>query len=950
LASDLLTPGTIFITVSNPAPGGGISNSVFFEVTTPTQSLAFTRADTDLSTSLNLPSALTVFDYRNTGDPYLAVANQRCPANINCILQHATISIALDGLGLFSQTFTAANPGSIASGDFNGDGLLDLITSSSSGISISLNSSPPGTWSLHKDYRVPSGCSSPFAVGDFNQDGHLDVALSGSSGPCVLPGNGDGTFGAPVNSASATSNTILAVGDFNGDGKLDLATFSEVTNTISILLGNGDGTFQSAAPVNFQVGPFTNRGVAADFNGDGKLDLAVNNQTSVSIFLGNGDGTLKPNVDYPAGASVGALTIGDYNGDGILDFAVTDEGPANGSVNVILGNGDGTFQSHLDFAAAFPSVAIATGEFFYNGEQGGPVGRAGFATTNPQNNTVSLFVAIPTGPVNPLPTISSFSPSSALVNSGAFTLTVNGTNFFSGSTVYFRDQPRVTTFVNATQLTAAIQAGDLGSIGAVDVYVLNPTPGGGSSIVNVFNVYSPPPTISSLNPPSAVQGGPAFTLTVNGSNFVKGAAVSFSGSSGPTTFVSSTQLTVAISAAAIASQGTINVSVGNPLGNGGNGDSSPSLPFAILPTNTQPIVGALVPATTNAGGPAFTLIVAGSGFTTGSIVTFNSRVVSSAFVSQTQLQAAIPASSIAVAGTPFVTVANPGGNPSLVTTFTVNNPFPGTSSLAPSTVSAGSAAVTVNVTGTNFNTSSTVLVGGSTRATTYVSSTSLNASLPASDFVHSGTLSISVNNPAPGGGSTSALTITVTAEDFNVNVPTPTGIVTAGQPANFNLMVVVPANTSTANAITFSALGLPLGATATFSQSGTIPAGSSGTTSMMLSITTTPHTTASLPASPSGPDRSLPVSVLWIAAFSMMLGLGMRAMRVGPRRLVPQFVLTSMLLIAAGMMACGAPGGSSSSGQQINTQTGTPAGVYPITVTATSGSGSLSTMVSLTVM
>jgi hypothetical protein len=582
-------------------------------------------------------------------------------------------------------------------------------------------------------------------------------------------------------------------------------------------------------------------------------------------------------VDYPAATSIETLTIGDYNGDGFLDLAVTDEGPANGSVNVILGNGDGTFQSHLDFAAAFPSPAIVTGEF-YNGGQGGPVGRAGFATMNPQNNTVSLFVPIPTGPVNPLPTVSSFSPSAALVNSGAFTLTVNGTNFNSSSTVYFRDQPRVTTFVTATQLTAAIQAGDLASVGAVDVSVVNPTPGGGSSIINTFNVYGPPPTISSLSPSSVVAGGPAFTLTVNGLNFVKGASVGFNGSSGPTTFVSSTQLTIAILAAAIASQNTINVSVTNPLGNGGNGETSSSLPFAILPTNTQPVVGALVPASTNAGGPAFTLTLVGSGFTAGSIVTFKSSVVSSAFVSQTQLQAAIPASAIAVAGTPFVTVANPGGNPSLVTTFTVNNPFPGASSLSPSTVAAGNAAVTLSVTGANFNTSSAVLVNGSSRATTYESSTLLSAVLPATDFGHGGTLNISVNNPAPGGGSTSALTLIV--EDFQVNVPAPTANVTAGQPANFNLMVVVPANTSTANAITFTASGLPLGATANFSPSATIPSGS-GSTAVTLTLSTTSRSSVGPDVRRPSDRRSLPLLEVWSV---LLLSLGLALLLSSPRR------------------------------------------------------------------
>ena len=203
-------------------------------------------------------------------------------------------------------------------------------------------------------------------------------------------------------------------------------------------------------------------------------------------------------------------------------------------------------------------------------------------------------------------------------------------------------------------------------------------------------------------------------------------------------------------------------------------------------------------------------------------MTFNSSVVSSAFVSATELQAAIPASAIAVAGTPFVTVANPNGPPSVVATFTVNNPVPGASSISPSSLPAGNPAATLSVTGTNFNTSSTVLVNGASRTTTFVNSTSLNAALLASDLAHSGTLNISVKNPAPGGGTTSALTFIV--EDFSLNLQTPAPPVTAGQPANFSLMIV-PANTTTSSAVTFTASGVPANAMATFSPSGTIPGG-----------------------------------------------------------------------------------------------------------------------------
>jgi hypothetical protein len=249
LASDIVSSRTVFVAVSNPAPGGGSSNPVFFEVTTPTTSLAFTRADTGfpvgVSPSIASPGALTVLDLANTGTPYLAIANHVCPDELSCVLQKASVSIASNGFQVSSQAFTGASPGSIASGDFNGDGLLDLITFSGGAFSILLNAPSLGGWSAHKDSPWPAACFPPAVLGDFNQDGRMDLALSGAlGGVCILPGNGDGTFAAPVTSDSGTYTAVRAIGDFNGDGKLDLIVSSTAPNTISILLGNGDGTFQ----------------------------------------------------------------------------------------------------------------------------------------------------------------------------------------------------------------------------------------------------------------------------------------------------------------------------------------------------------------------------------------------------------------------------------------------------------------------------------------------------------------------------------------------------------------------------------------------------------------------------------------------------------------------------------------------------------------------------------
>lgn len=109
-ASDIVVAETVFVTVSNPGPGGGISNAVFFEVTSPTNSLAYTRTDSDLpyagSSTIEEPTGLTVMDLTNTGNAYLAVANKTCPTELDCIIEEASISFAADGNKLAYQTLT----------------------------------------------------------------------------------------------------------------------------------------------------------------------------------------------------------------------------------------------------------------------------------------------------------------------------------------------------------------------------------------------------------------------------------------------------------------------------------------------------------------------------------------------------------------------------------------------------------------------------------------------------------------------------------------------------------------------------------------------------------------------------------------------------------------------------------------------------------------------------
>ena len=174
-----------------------------------------------------------------------------------------------------------------------------------------------------------------------------------------------------------------------------------------------------------------------------------------------------------------------------------------------------------------------------------------------------------------IPTITSLSPASATAGGSAFTLTVNGTGFVDGaSTVRWNGSDRATSYVSSTQLTASISAADIATAGTAGVTVLNSAPGGGISNPETFTINNPLPTITSLSPASATVGGPAFTLTVNGTDFVDGAStVRWNGSDRATTYVSSTQLTASISAADIATVGTASVTVFNSAPGGGTSNA-----------------------------------------------------------------------------------------------------------------------------------------------------------------------------------------------------------------------------------------------------------------------------------------------------------------------------------------------------------------------------------------
>ena len=223
------------------------------------------------------------------------------------------------------------------------------------------------------------------AAGDFNSDGKLDlvVANSGSNNVSVLLGNGDGTFHDPTSNGVGSTPTSLAVADFNNDGKLDLVVTTS-SNSVMVLLGNGDGTFQNAVGYGADTAPHSV--AAGDFNGDGALDLAVTNANSndVSILLGNGDGTFQTAVNYGVSNIPSSIGLGDFNGDGHADLVVANQGSNN--ISILLGNGDGTFQTAINHSAGSTPNSLAVADFNSDG-------MLDLVTANNAGNNVSVLLA-----------------------------------------------------------------------------------------------------------------------------------------------------------------------------------------------------------------------------------------------------------------------------------------------------------------------------------------------------------------------------------------------------------------------------------------------------------------------------------------------------------------------------------------------------------------------------
>jgi len=373
-----------------------------------------------------------------------------------------------------------SGPLSVAVGDFNGDGHADLVTVSNHAPATAsvLLGRGDGTFGARVDYAAGASDSFPssVAVGDFNRDGHLDLAVTEYYTPttgqvgfrrsvAVLLGRGDGTFAPPVEYPTGPGPIKVVVGDLNGDGNPDLVTSDLGSNSVSVLLGRGDGTFAPNSDYPTGGGPFglalgdlnrdgsldvvtadadghvavllgrgdgtlaprtdyvaafgldnirharPNSVAVGDFNGDGNPDVAITAAStdnggcdSVSVLLGRGDGTLAPVTPYEDNRYFEGprkVAVGDFNGDGHPDLAVADGGGAAGGASVLPGNGDGTFAPRTEYPTNGASQSVAVGDFNEDG-------RPDLALAKPGNNAVSVLLnttpaVAPAGGGNPPP-------------------------------------------------------------------------------------------------------------------------------------------------------------------------------------------------------------------------------------------------------------------------------------------------------------------------------------------------------------------------------------------------------------------------------------------------------------------------------------------------------------------------------------------------------------------
>jgi hypothetical protein len=763
-AEDIASAGTVAIHVVSPTPGGGTSNDV---------SLTIVNA-VPVITSLS-PSVVA----RGRSGFTLTVNGTGFVQGAQIAVNGATrLTTFVNNAQLTAQITTAevANVGSLNIQVINpapGGGSSNIVA-----LLIRDTNPLPRLTALSPDTVLAGGPGFTLVITGTGFSDESVVRVNGLDRQTSFVS--ETTLAAQITAADVALGGALSINVFNpapGGGTSNPLTLNvnnpvpRITNLSPDAAAAGNGPFALlVSGVNFVANSVVR------FNGiDVPTTLVTNSQLTAAIPASLiASGGVVPVVVFnppPAGGTSNAV-----------NFSITNPVPSITSINptqVIAGsgpltltiNGSGFVPNSIVRVnnADHPKIFVSANQLIATLSADDVIGGGvlhitvfNMAPGGGTSNDVTLAVN------NPVPELTQLAPNSIAVGSADFTLRLNGNGFVPGSVVQWNGQPRPTTFVSSTQLTIQLSAAELASVKSVPVAVVNPAPGGGTSNPLLFRVVSqanPTPLLLGLDPNSVIAGSAGFTLRVDGENFVPNAVVNWNGSPRPTTFINSVELQAQISAADVANQGTVIVTVTNPAPGGG---TSNSLNFIVNPPNPVPRLIGLIPTVIAAGGPGFSLTVNGTGFVPGAVVNFNGSPRQTAFFSASQLFAQLSAADVANVGTITITVTNPppGGGTSNALTLSINaiqNPVPTLTGLSPGSVIAGDPAFTLTANGLNFVPGAVVQFNGSPRPTTFVNQTQLVAQITEDDVANGGTADITVLNPVPGGGVSNTLPFPITA-------------------------------------------------------------------------------------------------------------------------------------------------------------------------------------------
>ncbi|MBF0592617.1 MAG: hypothetical protein HQL02_11075 [Nitrospirae bacterium] len=426
---------------------------------------------------------------------------------------------------------------------------------------------------------------------------------------------------------------------------------------------------------------------------------------------------------------------------------------------------------------------------------------------------------------NPVPAITSVTPSEAAIGSGDVIVTIAGSGFVSSSDVYFGGTVVSKTALTYNSITATVPSSLLQTLGQYQVKVTNPTPGGGDSNTVQFTVKNPAPAITSVTPSEAAVGSGDVVVTIAGSGFISSSDVYFGTTVVSKTAITANSITATVPGSVLQTLGQYQVKVKNPAPGGGDSNM-----FAFTVKNPAPVITGITPSEAAIGTGDVVITIAGSGFIGSSDVYFGTTVVSKTAITPNSITVTVPGSMLQTAGQYPVKVKNPtpGGGDSNTVLFTVKNPVPAITSVTPSKAGVGSGDVVITIAGSGFVSSSDVYFGTTVVSKTAITASSITATVPGSLLQTAGQYPVKVTNPAPGGGDSSPYTFNV-VPGLSIAITEPSdgatvdkrmtlvrgtfswesgdvGIVVNGVPAEVsgrqwyanNVMLVVGANTITA--------------------------------------------------------------------------------------------------------------------------------------------------------